>query len=134
MAKNIEYVDGSWATLSIWDIGGQDRFESIRTTFYRGANGALLVFDLSRQETYDVCTKWLSEIREFVNDQVPFILIGNKLDLIEDLGEVVDREKAREFAESEDSIYIETSAKTGSNVEKAFLDLTNHIINKPKSK
>ncbi len=127
-AMTVEYAPGDLATLSIWDIAGQQRFEFIRNTFYRGATGALLVFDLSREQTFVKTREWLSDIRKLVGKNIPFVLIGNKADLLEDVGDVVDRDEARAFAENEDSIYIETSARTGDNVEWVFKELTRRII------
>jgi small GTP-binding protein len=128
LTKDVEFKPGEVATLSIWDIGGQQRFEFIRSTFYKGAAGALLVFDLTREQTFIETRKWLTEIRQFSNENIPFVFIGNKLDLLEDVGEVIDREEARAFAEKEGSIYVETSAKTGINVDNAFTELTRRII------
>ncbi|MFX1236885.1 MAG: Rab family GTPase [Promethearchaeota archaeon] len=128
LTKDVEFKPGEIATLSIWDIGGQQRFEFIRSTFYKGAAGALLVFDLTREQTYQETRKWLTEIRQFAGADLPFVFIGNKADLIEDVGEVIDRNEARAFAENEGSIYIETSAKTGIGVDDAFVTLTQKII------
>ena len=128
LTKDVEYKPGEVATLSIWDIGGQQRFEFIRSTFYKGAAGVLLVFDLTREQSFVETKKWLTEIRQFSNENIPFVLIGNNVDLLEDVGEVIDREEARAFAEKEGGIYIETSIKTGANVDEAFSELTHRII------
>ena len=128
LTKDVEFRQSEIATLSIWDIGGQQRFEFIRSTFYKGAAGALLVFDLTREQTYIETRKWLTEIRQFAGQNIPFVLCGNKLDLLEDVGEVIDRAEAKAFAESEGSIYIETSAKTGISVDESFTELTRRII------
>ena len=128
LTKDVEFKPSEVATLSIWDIGGQQRFEFIRSTFYKGAAGALLVFDLTREQTYIETRKWLTEIRQFSNQNIPFVLIGNKADLVEDVGEVVDSNEARAFAKKEGSIYIETSAKSGINVDDSFAELTRRIV------
>ncbi|MHA1728868.1 MAG: Rab family GTPase [Promethearchaeota archaeon] len=127
LTKDVSLKDNLMCTLSIWDIGGQERFSFIRSTFYKGAAGALLVFDLSRAATWDAIKNWRAEIRQFAGD-IPFVLVGNKIDLLQDVGEVIDRDECRDYAESENSIYIETSAKNNIAVEESFIALTQKII------
>ena len=128
LTKDVEFRPGEIATLSIWDIGGQQRFEFIRSTFYKGAAGALLVFDFTREQTYTETRKWLTEIRQFAGENIPFVLIGNKSDLLEDVGEVIDRSEVRAYAENEGGIYIEISPETIANIEEGFKELTRRII------
>ena len=127
LTKDVALDNGETCTLSIWDIGGQERFSFIRSSFYRGAAGVLLVFDLTRAETWDAIKDWRAAIRQIAGD-IPFVLIGNKLDLLEDVGEVIDRDECREYAEGQGSTYIETSAKNNENVEASFVTLTKSII------
>lgn len=129
LTKDVELANSQIATLSIWDIGGQERFSFIRSTFYKGAAGVLLVFDLSRAATWDDIKNWRAEVKQFAGD-IPFVLIGNKLDLLQDVGEVIDRDECREYAESQGSTYIETSAKNNIAVDDGFILLTEKIINK----
>ncbi|MHA1820545.1 MAG: Rab family GTPase [Promethearchaeota archaeon] len=128
LTKNV-ILDNYETTLSIWDIGGQDRFSFIRSTFYKGAAGALLVFDLSRPETWDEIKNWRAEVKQFAGD-IPFVLIGNKVDLLPQIGELIDRDECRRYAEEEGSLYIETSAKENIAVEEAFTTLTKLMIEK----
>ncbi|TFG06782.1 MAG: GTP-binding protein [Promethearchaeota archaeon] len=130
LRKELVYEDFN-VKLTIWDIAGQERFQFMRKNFYRGSSGALLIFDLTRESTYHtLINKWYPEMLQFLSKKIPFILIGNKVDLIKDTGYVINTEDARNFAETRDSFYIETSAKTGENVEKAFRKLTRRITEK----
>ena len=123
-------ADNNTAQLSLWDVGGQHNFIDLRTTFYRGANGALIVFDLIREKTFDEIEVWQSEMRDTLKKDIPFVLIGNKSDLIKTHGRKVKLNSAKKFAKDKNSHYIETSAKTGLNVEKAFRELTRIIAEK----
>ena len=120
--KEVEFIPENTARLTIWDIGGQERFKFLRNTFYLGANGALIVFDLTREQTFRQLENWIYEMDKLVGERIPFIIIGNKSDLLEDVGEVISAANIRRFAEIEESAYIETSAKTGDNVEEAFVE------------
>jgi len=130
LTKNLEYTPSKFAKLQIWDIGGQERFKFLHRSFYDGALGALLVFDLTRQHTFSSMKIWLSEMRSIITNNIPKVIIGNKSDLIPEIGPIIDRNEVEKYAKNEGCLYIETSAKTGENVEKAFLELTNHMVKK----
>jgi small GTP-binding protein len=128
MSKSVEYETTKYARLSIWDIGGQDRFQTMRRNFYEGTQGALLVFDLTREQTFYRMQDWLSDLYQTIKKDVPKIIIGNKKDIISELGYVIDRESVGKFINNINTNLIETSAKTGENVKKAFVQLTRLII------
>jgi len=121
-----------FAQLQIWDIGGQERFKFLHKSFFDGAHGALLLFDLSREPTFNEMKEWLSGMHDTIKKKIPFLLIGNKMDLIPEIGEVIEREKIEDFIKKEKCVYIETSAKTGQNVEEAFVKLTQKIVKNAK--
>jgi small GTP-binding protein len=128
LTKDVTLSNGEVATLSIWDIGGQRRFEFIRTTFYKGASGALLVFDLTRAETFqEVTAQWAQEIQKYCS-AVPFILVGNKADLLENIGRQMDPAAAQQWVDSNSSFYVETSALGGQNVDEAFIAITERMV------
>ena len=130
LTKTIEYEPGKIVKLHIWDIGGQEKFKFLHRSFYEGAFGALVVFDLSRHQTFSSMKEWLSEMRSLVINDIPSIIIGNKSDLIPEIGHIIDKSEVEEFAKKQGCLYAETSAKTGDNVEKAFLELTLRMVKK----
>jgi small GTP-binding protein len=123
-------ANNNTAQLSLWDVGGQPSYLNIRTTFYRGAHGALIVFDLIREKTFKEIKDWQREMHDTLSKDIPFIIIGNKSDLIKREGRKININDAKKFAKKKNSVYIETSAKTGLNVEKAFRELTRIIAEK----
>ncbi|MFX1388511.1 MAG: Rab family GTPase [Promethearchaeota archaeon] len=133
-SKLIEYRPDKKARLIIWDIGGQDRFANLRRNFYEGTHGALVVFDLSRAQTYPKMKEWITDMNQILNRKIPIVILGNKSDLIPQIGEVIDKEKPKKYSERNDSIYIETSAKSGENVDEAFIELTKKIVDKMPKK
>jgi len=132
-SKTIEYEKGLLAKLTIWDIGGQDRFKMIRRNFYEGTHGAIVVFDLSRAQTFPKMKDWITDMNNLLEKNVPFVILGNKSDLVPKIGETVNGNEPKKFAEEADSRYIETSAKSGVNVEVAFAELTKEILNSFKT-
>ena len=112
--------------LQLWDMGGQERFASIRSFYYLGAKGAIIVFDLTRRVTFDNLPGWIKELRGNAKDDLAIILVGNKKDL--DNSREVDENEAIEFAKIMNCEYIETSAKTGENVDLAYKELLINIM------
>ncbi|MFX1325754.1 MAG: Rab family GTPase [Promethearchaeota archaeon] len=127
LAKTVEYKNNKFAKLSIWDVGGQERFKVLRRSFYEGTHGALLIFDLSRANTFQSMKDWLKDMRSIIEGEIPIVILGNKADLLLEVGEVINRDEPKKFAQEQQSIYIETSAKTGENVDKAFVELTKRM-------
>ncbi len=127
-SKIVEYKEGAFAQLTIWDIGGQDRFKILRRNFYEGTYGALVVFDLSRAKTFSEMKQWVSDMNQILERKVPFIILGNKSDLVPKIGESLNQNDPIHFAEKLDSVYLETSAKMGVNVQEAFTQLTKMIV------
>uniref|UniRef100_A0A7S1M4V2 Uncharacterized protein n=1 Tax=Neobodo designis TaxID=312471 RepID=A0A7S1M4V2_NEODS len=117
--------------LEIWDTAGQESFRSITRSYYRGATGTLLVFDVTRRETFEHVASWLHDAQEHSNLPMAILLIGNKSDLADQ--REVSAEEAASFAHEKGLAYLETSAKTSANVEKAFLDTARAILAKIRS-
>jgi len=123
-------IDGKQIKLQIWDTAGQESFRSITRSYYRGAHGALLVYDITRRETFNHLKGWLTEVREHSNKEMIIMLIGNKSDL--EHKRAVTYEEGRLFAEEQGLVFMETSAKTASNVDDAFLQTAKKIYEKVK--
>ena len=129
MSKVLNY-NSDTCRLTIWDLAGQKRFSFMRKNFYGGANGALIIFDLTRAETFERVEDWYAEMIDIADKKVPFILIGNKTDLIPEVGRAIEPEMARSYAQERGCIYMESSAKTGESIEQAFFELTELMVKK----
>ncbi|CAL0331116.1 unnamed protein product [Lupinus luteus] len=109
----------------IWDTAGQERFRAITSSYYRGAMGALLVYDITRKSSYENVSKWLLELREFGGQDMVVILVGNKSDLVQT--REVEKEEGKGYAETEGLCFMETSALKNLNVEEVFLQMITKI-------
>lgn len=121
-------IDSKQIKLQIWDTAGQEAFRSITRSYYRGAAGALLVYDITRRETFNHLTTWLEDARQHSNSNMVIMLIGNKTDL--DSRREVRREEGEAFAREHGLVFMETSAKTAANVEEAFINTAKEIYEK----
>eukprot|EP00163_Fabomonas_tropica_P001782 TRINITY_DN1131_c0_g1_i1.p1 TRINITY_DN1131_c0_g1~~TRINITY_DN1131_c0_g1_i1.p1 ORF type:complete len:210 (+),score=5.49 TRINITY_DN1131_c0_g1_i1:229-858(+) len=124
-------VGGRKMTLGIWDTAGQERFDCLSSFYCRGAGAALLCFDLTSQETFERVPKWVKKLPESGADEnCLLVLVGTKSDLVESNPNLreVDPEAAESYAKSIGAIYLETSAKTGINIDKVFESIAEHYI------
>jgi len=112
-------VNSKKIKLQVWDTAGQERFRAVTKSYYRGAAGALLVYDITRRVTYNHLTSWLSDARNLTHPNTVIMLVVNKKDLEEQRD--VSYQEAENFAKENDILFVESSAKTGENVEEAFL-------------
>lgn len=124
--------------LSLWDTAGQETYKSITRSYFRGASGALLVFDITRPSTFASVTQWLQDLRQIAEEGIVVVLVGNKSDLANGKGSAEDdsssnqrrvtRKEAEEWCKLNNVVrYVETSAKSGEGVERAFLEVAERI-------
>eukprot|EP00307_Rebecca_sp_RCC1486_P007668 CAMPEP_0119406454 /NCGR_PEP_ID=MMETSP1335-20130426/772_1 /TAXON_ID=259385 /ORGANISM="Chrysoculter rhomboideus, Strain RCC1486" /LENGTH=220 /DNA_ID=CAMNT_0007430533 /DNA_START=140 /DNA_END=802 /DNA_ORIENTATION=+ len=116
--------------LTIWDTAGQERFRTLTSSYYRGCQGIILVFDLTRAETLTNVQTWLKEIETFTSPPLPVkLLVGNKADLNDQ--RAVKDEEALEFARKQGMLYLEASAKTRAGIRAAFEEAVRRILDTP---
>jgi Ras-related protein Rab-11A len=125
-------VDGKTVKAQIWDTAGQERYRAITSAYYRGAVGALLVYDIAKHATYVNVTRWLKELRDHADSNIVIMLVGNKSDLKHLRAVTTDEAKA--FSEENGLSFIETSALDASNVEHAFQSILSDIYRIVSSK
>jgi len=111
--------------LQIWDTAGQERFRTITSSYYRGAHGIIIVYDVTDKESFSNVKHWVQEIEKYAADGVNKLLVGNKCDLSSK--KVVSYDEAKELADSLGIQFLETSAKNSHNVEKAFQTMAGDI-------
>ena len=121
-------LDGKKIKMQLWDTAGQERFRTITSSYYRGAHGIMVVYDVSDRETFDNVRHWLEEIDSNSGPNVERLLVGNKCDLVDK--RAVTYEQGKEFADSIGVSFVETSALASTNVDEAFLGLAKSIKEK----
>jgi len=120
-------LEGKTIKLQIWDTAGQERFRTITSSYYRGAHGIIVVYDVTDKETFDHVKQWLNEIERYASAEVQKLLVGNKCDLVSKKD--VQFEVAKAYAEKLEIPFLETSAKAATRVEDAFLLMAKEIKN-----
>jgi small GTP-binding protein len=128
----VKVEEGLNIKVQIWDTAGQERFRAITRGYYRGAVGALIVFDVTKTHTFQAVEKWLNELREYAEPNIMILLVGNKTDLKPQ--RQVSTEQAQTLAQQNQLLYIETSALDGSNIHESFKIVVNEIYKLHKKK
>ncbi|CDS09371.1 GTP-binding protein ypt1 [Lichtheimia hyalospora FSU 10163] len=121
-------LEGKTVKLQIWDTAGQERFRTITSSYYRGAHGIIVVYDVTDQDSFNNVKQWMQEIERYAAEGVSKLLVGNKSDMVDK--KVVETDQAKELADSLSIPFLETSAKDSSNVEQAFLTMAKQIKDK----
>ncbi|MBA0615607.1 hypothetical protein Godav_015729 [Gossypium davidsonii] len=118
-------IDNKTVKSQIWDTAGQERYRAVTSAYYRGAVGAMLVYDMTKRQSFDNMARWLEELRGHADQNLVIMLVGNKCDL----GSLraVPTEDAQEFAQRENLFFMETSALESTNVETAFFTVLTEI-------
>eukprot|EP01089_Gocevia_fonbrunei_P023206 TRINITY_DN9680_c0_g1_i1.p1 TRINITY_DN9680_c0_g1~~TRINITY_DN9680_c0_g1_i1.p1 ORF type:complete len:222 (-),score=41.22 TRINITY_DN9680_c0_g1_i1:86-751(-) len=112
--------------LQVWDTAGQERYRALSSAYYRGAHGALIVYDITNKQSMDNVKIWLDEIDRFCTQDIAVILVGNKCDLSDK--RCVSRDEGTKYADSNNLYFMETSAKDATNIDAAFTLLIKEII------
>ncbi|KAF1892003.1 hypothetical protein Lal_00036354 [Lupinus albus] len=118
-------IDNKTVKAQIWDTAGQERYRAVTSAYYRGAVGAMLVYDMTKRQSFDHMARWLEELRGHADKNIVIMLIGNKCDLAS--LRAVPTEDAEEFAQRENLFFMETSALESTNVETCFLTILTEI-------
>lgn len=121
-------VDGKTVKLQIWDTAGQERFKTITSSYYKGAHGIIVTYDITERDSFAKVSEWMSEVDKHAQENISRILVGNKKDL--DSQRQVPYEEGKELADHFNVRFLETSAKESVNVEEAFTVMTREIKSK----
>lgn len=119
-------VDNTRVQLSIWDTAGQERFHALGPIYYRDADGAVLVYDITDEESFRKVRTWVKELRRIVGDEIDILIAGNKSDLHRN--RKVNEEEANNYAASVGATHFSTSAKLNRGLEEVFVDLSRRML------
>jgi len=123
-------VDGVKYKLSIWDTAGQERFRTITSSYYRGAQGVILVYDVSSRDSFDDLPRWFGELETYCGPFVAKIIVGNKID--KEYNRAVSKAEGEAYATRMGALFVEASAKRGTAVEEVFERVVRQIIDTPE--
>jgi Ras-related protein Rab-11A len=123
--KNI-IINNKRIKIQIWDTAGQERYRSITSAYYKGAKGALIVYDITRKNTFDNIDKWITDLKLNGDKNICIIILGNKSDLIDK--REINKNDGIKKAEMYKTAFLETSALNGDNISKAFDELIEQIV------
>ena len=124
-------VSGKRIKLTIWDTAGQERFRTLTSSYYRGAHGVVLVYDVTRMDSFENLEQWLNEVQLYSpngGETVVKLLVGNKIDL----ERTVPREQAEAWARSQGMLFLEASAKTKLGIRQVFMEVVQKIVENPE--
>ena len=124
-------VSGKRIKLTIWDTAGQERFRTLTSSYYRGAHGVVLVYDVTRMDSFENLEQWLKEVQLYSpngGENVVKLLVGNKIDLERQ----VPREKAEAWARSQGMLFLEASAKSKLGIRQVFMEVVQKIVENPE--
>jgi len=124
-------VAGKRIKLTIWDTAGQERFRTLTSSYYRGAQGVVLVYDVTRRDSFENLEQWLKEVKMYSpnnGEGVVKLLVGNKVDLDRKVG----REEAEDWARSQGMLFLEASAKAKTGIRQCFMEVVNKIVEDPE--
>ena len=125
-------LNGKIVKATIWDTAGQERFRTLTSTYYRGAHGIILVYDVTRPETFQHLAQWLSEIEMYSpggGANVVKLLVGNKTDLVSD--RAVTTKEGENWARNKGMLFLESSAKNADNVKAVFEEVVTRVLETP---
>ncbi|XP_076297946.1 RAS oncogene family member Rab21 isoform X1 [Lasioglossum baleicum] len=119
-------INGKKVNLAIWDTAGQEKFHALGPIYYRMSNGAILVYDITDEDTFQKVKNWVKELKKMLGSEISLAIAGNKMDLEKDRSVAI--EEAEEYAKQVGAMHFHTSAKLNQNIEDMFSDLTRRMI------